>query len=178
MRGRERVSTLSSSGGSALYDFLNPDRIRRVDDPHAAHRAAARMPVSAEVVVMNAASAELVKRLERLPAIDHLRKQRRRALRGPRRRCSDVLGSVGRDAASASASCSPVRMGRFVLPEGHRGARRDRGRRRPPVHARAGVDGSERVASSMDRRPATRFVGATSGSSGHALGRHLQGGHR
>jgi UDPglucose 6-dehydrogenase len=49
--------------GSALHDFLHPDRIViGSDDPHAAQRVAALYDgIRAEVVVMNAASAELVK---------------------------------------------------------------------------------------------------------------------
>jgi len=64
---RDDVSVVSNPEflreGSALQDFLNPDRIViGSDDPHAAQRVAALYDgVDAEVVVMNAASAELVK---------------------------------------------------------------------------------------------------------------------
>ena len=185
---REDVSVVSNPEflreGSALYDFLNPDRIViGSDDPHAAHRVASLYAgVDAEVVVMNAASAELVKyasngflamKITFANSVAELCEDLGADVR-------DVLGSVGRDSRIGERFLQPgPGLGRFVLPEGHGRAGSDRRRRRPPVHARAGVDGSERVASSMDRRQgdaACRWRPRR--RSDHALGRHLQGGHR
>ena len=87
--------------GTALFDFMNPDRIViGSDDPHAAQRVAALYDgVDAEVVVMNAASAELVKyasngflamKISFANSVAELCEDLGADVR-------DVLGSVGRD---------------------------------------------------------------------------------
>ncbi len=103
--GRRDVSVVSNPEflreGSALSDFLHPDRIVvGSDDPHAAHRVAALYEgVDAEVVVMNAASAELVKyasngflamKISFANSVAELCEDLGADVR-------DVLGSVGRD---------------------------------------------------------------------------------
>ena len=185
---REDVSVVSNPEflreGSALYDFLNPDRIViGSDDPHAAHRVAGLYAgVDAEVVVMNAASAELVKyasngflamKITFANSVAELCEDLGADVR-------DVLGSVGRDSRIGERFLQPgPGWGGSCFPKDTAAlAAIADDVDRPFTLVRASME-AERVASSMDRRQgdaARRWRPRRRPD--HALGRHLQGGHR
>ena len=186
--GREDVSVVSNPEflreGSALHDFLNPDRIViGSDDPHAAQRVAGLYDgVDAEVVVMNAASAELVKyasngflamKISFANTVAELCEDLGADVR-------DVLGSMGRDSRIGErflqpgpgwgGSCFPKDTAALaaIADDVHR----------PFTLVRASMEANESHLRWIVEK-ATRLAGGDlEGHSDRALGCHVQGRHR
>ena len=122
--------------GSAVHDFLHPDRIVVGSDDQAAAAtggvAVPRRRRAAHRHRPGVGRDDQVRR-QRLPRHQALvRQRRRRRVRGGRRRRRTTSCSASATtSASATSSCKPgPGLGRLVLPEGHPGAGQHR-RRRP-----------------------------------------------
>ena len=105
--------------GSAVHDFLHPDRVViGAEDQAAAVRVASLyLGVAAPLMVTDPASAETIKYAsQRVPGHeDQLRQRHRRGVRGGRRRRQRRRARHGlRQAASATSSCDPARAGAAV----------------------------------------------------------------
>ena len=145
--------------GSAVEDFLQPDRVVVGDDGDWAGDAVVDLyaPLDAPLVRTDIASAEMVKlAVQRLPGDEDLVHQRdRQRLRGDRRRRRRGRARDGpRRPHRAEVPAGGHRLRRLVLPEGRHRAQAARGQLRLPLPAAERGHRGQRAAEAARHRQA------------------------